>query len=88
MAKQRDETIGAKQRAAGRRSPGRRGKYKFHPEKLRAEVRQRHSDLPSHTWNDVCSRVAEHVGCSTETVRKATRDLKWPDPRSVRSESK
>ena len=84
-----DELSGARQRAAGHKSPGRRGKYKVPPEVLCNAVEDLHKQHDHLTWNDVCSRVARSHGYkSPESVRKVARKLKWPDPRRARRNTK
>ena len=84
-----DERSGARQRAAGHKSPGRRGKYKVPPEVLCNAVEDLHKQHDHLTWNDVCSTVARRYGYkSTESVRKVARKLKWPDPRRARRNTK
>ncbi len=85
----KDEESGARQRAAGHMSPGRRGQYRVSPKVLEAKVQQIHLDHPDWTWNDVCTRVAKKVGYkSVEPVRRATRHLKWRDPRRAKRDTK
>ena len=84
-----DAKIGRKQRASGHKSPGRGGKYKVPREVLCNAVEDLHKQHPRLTYNDVCSRVARDYGYkSTESVCRATRHLKWPDPRRARRNTK
>jgi len=76
-----DQDSGKRQRLAGRQSPGRRGKYRVEPDKLRDAVRDEHERYPRLTFNDVCRRVSRRHGYkSAWSVKRAAARIKWARP--------
>jgi hypothetical protein len=74
--------IGRRQRAAGKTSPGRRGKNRVAPEKLIASVQALHGQQPSWSFNRVCERVARAQGYkSAWSVKRAAAAVRWRTPR-------
>jgi hypothetical protein len=81
-------TMGQKLSDAGKKSPGRRGRYKTPRNQLRAAVLEMHKRFPGLTFNDVCNRIGERFGYQSGwSAKQAARDLQWHNPHKKKNKN-